>query len=272
MVYIGIVGALTSLGQEVAHFLREKTELYRIVFYVDADYVVNSPQKATYATPEAALSFNQPPTLIIDCADPISAVDRAKTYRFYAVPAIMCCTCMPKELDDLSCSYVAENQRAPALIITPDYCLNIVRLFDFFLHIADRHREDITRVEVEVALPPRQRINLARWLYFGSLMNDKFGNSDARYSVKGNVCKYGYVEIKTVSNELLAENAEDVHIRLFYGNKQNLCCTFMKTTIDNRDAASVSGISLMLKWFVSHPRDVASGQVFINHLSTILHK
>jgi hypothetical protein len=270
MIYVGIVGAQSPLGQKVTQFLLPQKDLYRIVFYVDAGYRVNSPSLATYASVEAALSFNQPPTLVIDCDDPITAIDRAKTYRFYAVSAIMCCTCMPSELDDLRCSYVAENQQAPSLFITPDYRPRVVRLIDFYLNVAARDRKDVDRFEIEVDLPPLKRINLARWLYFGSLLNDKFGIADAKYSVKGNVCNYGNVIIKAVNSNLLTGNAENVQARLYYGEKRSLCYTFMKVASDDCAKEALQGVDLMLKWFVSHPEEVSSGKVFVDHLSKIL--
>lgn len=270
MVYIGIVGALSPLGLEVANFLREKKDCCRIVFYVDAGFQVSSPSNAMYATPEAALSFNQAPSLIVDCDDPITAVNRAKTYRFYSVPAIMCCTCMPEELDDLKHSYVAENQPAPSLFITPDYCTENIRLIDFFSRIAEMHYEDVDRMEIEVNLPSDKRINLARWLYFGSLLNDKLGVSGAKYSIKGNVCHFGDVIIKSVNDDTLAPEAEEVHARLFYGNKQHLCYTYMKSLNSNRTADSLIGIRLLLEWFTNHPDEAFSGKVFTDHLRTAM--
>ena len=270
MIYVGIVGALSPLGQEVARFLKEQSDLYRIVFYVDAGYRVSSPGLATYASPEAALSFNQPPTLIIDCDDPITAVERAKTYRFYAVSAIMCCTCMLKDLELLQCSYVAENQPVPALLITPDYVIENIALMRFFWGIAAKHREDIDRVEVTVKLPSQKKINLARWLYFGELLNDKFGKPDATYSVKGNICNFGNVIIKAVNDDKLADEAQEVSARLYYGDKRYLCYTYMKSSCADRIKDSVSGIKMMLEWFNSHFDEISDGGVFTDQLCKIL--
>lgn len=270
MIYVGIVGALSPLGQKVADFLKEQSDLYRIVFYVDAGYRVSSPGLATYASPEAALSFNQPPTLIIDCDDPITAVERAKTYRFYAVSAIMCCTCMLNDLELLQCSYVAENQPVPALLITPDYVIENIALMRFFLGIAATQREDVDRVEVTVKLPSQKRINLARWLYFGELLNDKFGKPDATYSVKGNICNFGNVVIKAVNDDKLADEAQEVSTRLYYGNKQHLCYTYMKSSCADRIKNSVSGIKMMLEWFTSHFDEISDGGVFTDQLCKIL--
>lgn len=270
MIYVGIVGALSPLGQKVARFLKEQSDLYRIVFYVDAGYRVSSPSLATYASPEAALSFNQPPTLIIDCDDPITAIERAKTYRFYAVSAIVCCTCLLNDLELLQCSYVAENQPVPALLITPDYVPGNIALMRFFLGIAAKHREDVDRLEIEVALPSQKKINLTRWLYFGELMNEKFGKPNAKYSVKGNVCNFGNVIIKAVNDDNLTDEAQDVSVRLYYGSKQHLCYTFMKSSSNDRIRNSVSGIKMMLEWFVSHSNEISDGGIFPNHLCKIM--
>ncbi len=270
MIYVGIVGALSPLGQEVINCLLSQMSLYRIVFYVDAGYRVSTPSEATYSSVEAALSFNQPPTLVIDCDDPISAIERAKTYRFYAVSAIMCCTCMPAEISDLRCSYVAENQEVPSLFITPDYRLGYLNLMNFFLKLAERHREDVDRLEIEVKLPVNKRINLARWLYFGSLLNDKFGISDAKYSVKGNVCHFGDVIIKAINDARFAGEAEEVHARLYYGDRRAPCYTYMKASGKDCVKDSALGVNLMLDWFATHPKEVHSGEVFIDHLGKIL--
>lgn len=270
MIYVGIVGALSTLGQKVINNLLSQKSMYRIVFYVDAGYRVSTPSEATYSSVDAALSFNQSPTLVIDCDDPVSAIDRAKTYRFYAVSAIMCCTCMPDELSDLRSSYVAENQEVPSLFITPDYRLGYVNMMDFFLRLAKKHREDVDRLEIEVKLPINKRINLARWLYYGGLLNDKFGISDAKYSVKGNVCHFGYVIIKAINDNRLAEGMEEVHTRLYYGYRKAPCYTYMKVSCRDYVTDSVCGVNLMLEWFATHPKEVHLGEVFVDHLSEIL--
>lgn len=270
MMYVGIMGALSPLGIELARVLTEKADFCRVVFYCDAGYKVNSPAKATYATPEAALSFNQPPTLVVDCDDPATAIKRAEIYRFYAVNAIMCCTCKPQELEDLSSSFVAENQPEPALLITPDYCVNFIRLLNFFLRIADKHKDDVDHVEIGVGLPPQKKVDLERWLYFADRMNEQLGKTDAKRSVKGNTCCSGYVQIKVMSDETLASEAEEAHVRLFYGKKESMCYTYMKTLSKDRIKDSVDGIEMMLKWFAEHPAEIFSGGVLSDHLSKLV--
>lgn len=270
MIYVGIVGGLTPLGQKVINFLQKEKDAYRVVFCVDKEYKLNSPHDATYANVEAALSFNQTPSVVIDCDDENTAIERAKIYRFYAVPAIMCCACEPEALDDLRCSYVAENQKAPSLLITPDYRLNNVRLMSFFLGIADQHLDDLVNLKIEVTLPPQVRINLLRWLYWGKLFNDKLGQPEAKYSVKGNTCNFGNVVIKAHTDDSLAKNNNIVCVALSYGNKQNPCYTHMKTLIKDCLEDSVAGIKLMLKWFKDNPKEIAAGKVFANHLSKVI--
>lgn len=270
MIYVGIVGALSPLGQEVINFLKTETDSYRIVFYVDAGYRVSSPMNATYASVEAALSFNQVPSVVIDCDDPATAIDRAKIYRFYTAAAIMCCSAMPEDLDNLSRSYVLENQQAQSLLVTPDYRVGPVCLMEFFLFIADKHRDDVDRIEINVAMSPHNKIDLTRWLYFGRLLNDKLGLYDAKYSVHGNVCNFGDVIIKAISDKKLGNEAEDIHVNMYYGKKDHLCNTYMKTSVKNNVQDSVNGIVLMLKWFAAHPEEIAEGKVLTNHLSTVI--
>lgn len=270
MIYVGIVGSLSSLGQKVLNFLQKEKDAYQVVFCVDKEYRANSPQGATYANVEAALSFNQAPSLVIDCDDENTALERAKIYRFYAVPAIMCCTCSPDELDDLRCSYVAENQKAPSLLITPDYRLSNVRLMSFFLNVADLHRNDLVCLTIEVTLPPQERINLMRWLYWGKLLNDKFGKPEAKYSVKGSTCNFGSVVIKTINDATLAQNSSIVCVNMSYGSRQSPCYTYMKTHIKDCLEDAMTGISLMLKWFKDNPEEIAAGKVFTNHLNKVI--
>jgi len=270
MIYVGIVGSLTPLGQKVLSFLQKEKDAYQVVFCVDKEYKLNSPKDATYANVEAALSFNQAPSLVIDCDNENTALERAKVYRFYAVPAIMCCTCLPDELDDLRCSYVAENQKAPSLLITPDYRLSNVRLMSFFLSIADLHRDDLVCLTIEVTLPPQEHINLSRWLYWGKLLNDKLGKPEANYSVKGNTCNFGNVVIKTINDDTLAKNNSIVCVNMSYGNKQSPCYTRMKTHIKDCLTDSLSGLKIMLNWFNDNPKEIATGKVFANHLSKVI--
>ena len=270
MVYCGIVGALNPLGQRVVNFLKDKTDEYRIVFCVDKDYIVNSPSAATYASVEAALSFNQPPTVIIDCDDPSDALERAKSYRFYAVSAIMCCTCTPDELDTLTRVCGVEEVPTPSILTVPDFSICHTRLMTYFQRMGGRHINDTDRLEIEIHLAANQKLNVAVWVSWAQMFNAIYGTDVAKPSIKGSSCYCGKVIIRAVTDEAIPSGGEEVNVRLFYGSIGHLNFTFMKNACKDLDGDCVDGIAKLLEWFNANPDEISTGKVFTNHLSTVL--
>lgn len=270
MIYCGIVGALNPLGQRVVDFLKDKTDTYRIVFYVDEGYKVNSPSAATYASVEAALSFNQPPTVLIDCDDPARALERAKAYRFYAVSAITCCGCTSDELDTLSRVYGVEEVPTPSIVTVPDFSVCNTRLMTFFLRTGARHINDIDRLEIEVHLSANQKLNMGVWVGWAQMFNALYGADCAKVSVKENSCYCGKVIIRTVTDKDVPSGGEEVNVRLFYGNKEHLSFMFMKTACRDLAGDCLNGIERLLEWFDANPDEISAGKIFTNHLSTVL--
>ncbi|MBQ8482115.1 MAG: hypothetical protein IJ532_06230 [Alphaproteobacteria bacterium] len=253
------------------NFLKGKTDTYRIVFYVDEGYKINSLTAATYASAEAALSFNQSPTVLIDCDEPTTALERAKVYRFYAVPAIMCCSCKSDELDTVSRVYGVQEVPSPSILTVPDFSVSNTRLMAFFLRDGSRHISDIDRLEIEVHLPANKKLNIGVWVGWARMFNAIYGTDRANVSVKGCTCYCGKVIIKVVTDEALPSNGEEIDIRLFYGSKEHLCFTFMKTFCENLVDDCLNGIEKLLEWFAVNPDEISAGKVFANHLNTVLY-
>ncbi len=270
MIYVGIVGARSPLGLKVIDFLSKNSDKYRIAFYVDKSYRVSSMSEATYAGVEAALSFNQAPTVVIDCDSPDGALDRAKTYRFYAVPAIMCCACSPDELDTVSRVFGAEEVPTPSLVTAPDFSICNTRLMAFFLRMGARHIDDIDRLEIAVHLPVGKKLNIGIWVTWAQIFNAIYGTDCAKINVKGNTCYCGKVIINSVSDSASQPNGEEVHIRLFYGKKTQLCYTYMKAACDDLVCDCLEGVKKLLDWFEANPDEIGAGKVFANHLSTVM--
>ena len=261
---------MNPLGKRVIDFLNGKTDEYRTVFYVDEGYKVNSPSAATYASVEAALSFNQPPTVLIDCDDPASALERAKTYRFYAVPAIMCCTCTPDELDTLCRVCGAEEVPTPSILTVPDFSICNTRLMTFFIRLGGRHINDIDRLEIEIHLPVNQKLNVAVWVSWAQMFNAIYGTDVAKPSIKGSSCYCGKVIIRAINDEAIPSGGEEVNVRMFYGSSNHLNFSFMKNACKDLDGDCVDGIAKLLEWFNANPDEISAGKVFTNHLSTVL--
>ncbi|MBR1600562.1 MAG: hypothetical protein IJ677_03185 [Alphaproteobacteria bacterium] len=269
MIYVGIVGSCSPLGLKVIDALSNDFDKYRIVFCVDRQYKVNTPSKATYASVEAALSFNQPPTVLIDCDNPDGTLDRAKIYRFYAVSAIMCCACSSDELDTVSRVFGVEEVLTPSLITVPDFSVCNTRLMAFFLRIGAGHINDIDRLEIDVRLPEGGKLDVGVWVGWAHLFNALYGIEHAKVSVKGSSCYCGKVIINAITDSALPINGEEIHVRMFYGQQ---CCIYMKTFCENLLVDCLNGIEKLLAWFNANTKQIEAGKVFINHLNTIMYE
>ena len=270
MIYVGIYGAQTPLGKKVINLIESMTDEYRIVFLVDKDYDANSVTEAKYENLDAALSFNQPPSVIIDCGDADKALERAKTYRFYSVPAILCCSCKLDELDTICRVHSVEDAQAKALLLVSDYSVNNTRLMTYFTRVGTMHRHDIDRLEIEVYLSEGMHPDLGVWLNWAQMFNEALGVTNVKTSVKGSTCYCGLVIIDFMTKENLAQGSTETHVRLFYGNKSCLSFTQMRSACEDLLENQAQGVMRLLEWFVSHSEEVDTGKVFTNHLSTVL--
>lgn len=272
MLYVGIVGAESPLGKRVVDSLKKTPDMYRIVFCVDESYKVNSPAKNTYASVEAALSFNQSPSVVVDCDDPATAIVRANTYRFYATAAIMCCTCSQDEIDALSCAYVAEEKKAPSLLIVPDYSLRNSTLLSFFFSRIGMHKNNLDRLEITIKHRDVKTVNFDRWMYWANKLNKIAGNNSEDCKIDGLTREIGVVKMHAVEDKSLLSDAETVNVSMYYGDKNRLCRTFMNIDSPDYTANCIVGIKLLLKWFASHRNKIAAGKVFADHLITIVNE
>lgn len=269
MIYLGIVGALTPLGQKVSEYLKNSPD-YQVVFRADEGYEADDPATGVYANLERALSFIMSSTLVIDCADPVMAIhERIPEYRFYEHPAIVCCHCELDELDTIARS--CENTPRSSLLTVPDYSVVNTRLMAFFMRQAERHRNDVKSLEIEVTVSDKDRLNLNIWLSWAHFLNEKMGISDEKTEVKGSVCKCGMVTIKVVTDASLQRGCEKVSVTMYHGKEGHIGRVHQEAVNSDVCAAQLDGVCRLLDWFADNQENEdARGNLFINHLSTIM--
>ena len=86
---MGIVGALSPLGQSLVQIMRESGNC-KLLFTVDGGYENNSRARGEYRTIDAAVAAQYGAAfVIIDVMDDGQFKERAKLYRFYGIPAIV---------------------------------------------------------------------------------------------------------------------------------------------------------------------------------------
>lgn len=258
------------MGKKVIDLIESMTDEYRIVFLVDKDYEFNSTVEAKYANLEAALSFNSPPTVVVDCGDADKAAERAKIYRFYSVSAILCCSCNLDELDTICRVHGIEDPQAKALFLVPDYSVDNTRVMTYFMRVETLHRHDVDRLEIDVHLSEGMQPDLGAWLNWARMFNEALGVTNVKTSVKGSMCNCGLVIINFLLEEQLAIGSTETNVRLYYGSKDHLSYTQMRSTCDDLSDNQAQGVMHLLEWFASHPKEVEMGKVYANHLSTVL--
>ena len=120
MIYLGIVGAESTLGKSVLKQISNNTDKYCVAFTVDVSYE-SSIKDNKFDDPESALLLSTP-TLILDFGPAIGAMERAKSYLWYHVPAIMQTAGLEGEALELLHSVRAARGSSPMLVV--ERCLS----------------------------------------------------------------------------------------------------------------------------------------------------
>ena len=123
MMYIGIVGALSSLGKGVIAELEKHPSEFKIVFRVDDRYPDKNLVSGEFQHLEQMLSFNISSSLVLDFGAPEGIFERAKFYRTYEMPAIMQCVFGAEKSAILeNIRGLSSNHHSP-LILVPDFSI-----------------------------------------------------------------------------------------------------------------------------------------------------
>ena len=120
MKYLGIVGALSSLGQSLVQMIKN-SENCKLLFTVDDGYEHNSRTKGEYRTVDAAVAaqYGNSSFMIIDVMQD-GYKERAKLYRFYGIPAIVGgAELSDQEMASLEKGYSVRRRTFAPVIIEP---------------------------------------------------------------------------------------------------------------------------------------------------------
>ena len=118
MVYVGIVGALTSRGQNLVQIIKKSTGVCKLLFTVDSGYQANDIGKGEYRTVDEAVAVQFCPSFVVIDVMEEGYKERAKLYRFYGITAIVGGgELSEQEMDTLEKGYnVLHRTFAPVLI------------------------------------------------------------------------------------------------------------------------------------------------------------
>lgn len=149
MVYLGLVGAESPMGKMINHLLDNHRDEYKIVFKVDASYQP-SKQHNLFANVDDALVMLSA-TIIVDCDGHDGAFERAKTYLWYHVPAVMCAVDFSQdELDALTALRRAGQKSVPTLVIEHELSWSSILLTEQVLSGIRAFAPEVTEVHISV--------------------------------------------------------------------------------------------------------------------------
>lgn len=261
MIYVGIVGALTPVGQKVSSILSKRADV-KIVFREDDLYQEHVPLMGVYNNLETALMRHEP-SVVIDCCAPERAAMHLATYKFYEVTAILCgfgggdfAVCCDGEYP------------SPSVITAPDFSVRNTRLIDAYLRKAKFHAADVKKAEITVTVPEKKQFSIGRWLYAAAMLNEQLGIYSARTEFKGDNAVTGKVVVSVKTDPSMPAGAENLSVHLY--RKSGVLSGVCHKKDYAADAAE--GIEILLDWYASHPYEMAAGKLFSNHLSKILRK
>ncbi|MBO6281412.1 MAG: hypothetical protein J6N49_02645 [Alphaproteobacteria bacterium] len=156
MIYVAIIGALTPFGQFIAESLKN-SETVKVLFTVDEGYYETKPTAGQYRTIDEAFAEQHGASFyVIDVINDDKTAERAMSYRFYGVSAIVCgLTLNPEDVKALEKGYSVRRRTFAPVVVEPQLS-----------QLADRFNADEKEPMVLDDMYKAIR-KLLRWLNFG---------------------------------------------------------------------------------------------------------
>lgn len=120
MIYIAVVGALTPFGQFLVQSVKQ-SKTSKLLFTVDGSYEVSKPSAGQYRTIDEALAEQHVASFyVIDVVNDNKTAERAMTYRFYGVSAIVCgLSLTEKDVQALEKGYHVRRRTFAPVVVEP---------------------------------------------------------------------------------------------------------------------------------------------------------
>lgn len=271
MNYLGIVGALSSLGQGVISCLEKYPAEYKIVFKVDDRYPAKNLIKGEFQNLEQVLSHGINPSLVLDFGIADKMFERAKFYRDYEMPAIM-----QTIFGDERC-HVLENSRglsrnvSAPLILIPEFSVIKVSMVNHLKVLAEYLSHDVKRIHIDVLYNTERYNNFNQWLYWAFALNEVLGEHTEKYRQDGCTLTCGYIHYGFMKIASMEKNEENIHVQIMTEeNDLPFRCEMRYNLLKSR----IEGVMKALRWYVDNCREnilaCAKNNVFRDTLSTLV--
>ncbi len=249
MNYLGIVGALSSLGQGVISILEKYPSEYKIVFKVDDRYPRKDLIKGEFQNLEQVLSHGINPSLVLDFGVSDKMFERAKFYRDYEMPAIM-----QAIFGDERC-HVLENSRglsqnsSTPLILIPEFSVIKVSMVNNLKVLSEYLAHDVKRIHIDVLYNTERYVNFNQWLYWAYQLNELLGEHTKVYRQDGCTLTCGYVHYGFMKITSMEKNEENIHVQVITDdNDVPFRCEARYNLLRSR----VDGVMKTLRWYLNH--------------------
>ena len=267
MYYIGIVGALSPLGQQVAAFLQAEPSQYKIVFAVDEQYGYPDLVQAQFQNIDQVLARNLNPTLVLDFGPYAGAYERAKLYRKNAIPAVM--QAAFSELNYYALRNIGASGVRSPLILVPDFSVVKVDLIENLKAQVKNFGCDVNQIVFEVFNNDEDEAAKFAWLHWAKEINMLLGEFTDKYRQHKEYLTLGYVRLQRTRISSFNPQTEHVSVSLsLTAGKGAMNWSWHGNLLSSR----VEGVRRVLKWYqtqITKDVDLAIGELQVDVLPLI---
>ena len=245
MIKIGIVGALSPLGQEMLTVLTS-TAGCKVIWTVDEHYAANDLQKAIFQDLENAIFLAPLPDLVLDFDSHASTFQRVKIYRSNGVPAIM--QGMLPEPEIAALSEISMGGICAPIIIEPDFSTVITQAVKNLLCQTHHLMNSVQSVRVDIRHNSSVDFVRLPWIHWAKMLNSVVGDNTEFPTGDGAKLSFGHVNVHNNHAAELAPDEEIINIELILDDPKgsliwNIACPLLQTR--------VAGVDILLDWYVA---------------------
>lgn len=271
MYYLGIVGALSSLGQGVATMLQERYPDCKVVFRVDDRYPKLDLLAGEFQTLEQVISRGITPTLLLDFGLTEGSFERAKFYRAYGIPAIMQGIFGPEKLSVVANTRRLSENIYPPLVLIPDFSVTKLQVMKALKSQAEYFAHEVKSIKMDVLYNTQRYNNFNQWIYWAQQINSVLGEDTELYRLEGHALNCGYVHYMLMHIISMDKNDESITMQIIGEENSQLFNMEMR---HNLLASRINGVATVLNWyFAQHGKiegSYATNQVFVDVLSKLV--
>ncbi len=261
MYYVGIVGALSSLGKGVIAKLEAEPSEFKVVFKVDDRYPQMNLVKGEFQHLEQILSCGINPTLVLDFGVPEKVFERAKFYRSCGIPAIMQTVFGEEKCQILGNVRGLTESDYPPLVLVPDFSVIKVLMVNNLKSLVQCLSCDVSRIHIDVLYNTERYNNQNQWLYWAYVINEKLGEHTTLFRQDGCTLTCGFVQYGFMRIRPMDKNEESINVQIFSAERET---PFRSELRYNLLSSRITGVMKVLDWY--RHRDEKSSLQNINNV------